>query len=112
MTEEKRTKAADEIFCGTCGAAIKIAAEICPKCGVRQKKAEMAKKRVTAALLAIFLGGIGVHKFYIGRKFAGFMHLLFCWTGVPAFLGLIEGIAYLVNSKDDEEFNGKYVPSK
>jgi len=32
-----REKAADEVFCSSCGAAIKKEAEICPKCGVRQK---------------------------------------------------------------------------
>jgi uncharacterized membrane protein YhaH (DUF805 family) len=30
-------KGADEIFCSSCGAIIKKEAEICPKCGVRQK---------------------------------------------------------------------------
>ena len=30
------TKGPDEKFCGDCGEAIKIRAEICPKCGVRQ----------------------------------------------------------------------------
>ena len=29
-------KAADEKFCGDCGAIIKAKAEVCPKCGVRQ----------------------------------------------------------------------------
>jgi uncharacterized membrane protein YhaH (DUF805 family) len=34
--EQTRQKAADEKFCPSCGAIIKQAAEICPKCGVRQ----------------------------------------------------------------------------
>lgn len=33
---ESGTKAYDEKFCGSCGEVIKQAAEICPKCGVRQ----------------------------------------------------------------------------
>ena len=32
-----REKAADEVFCSSCGAVIKKEAEICPKCGVRQR---------------------------------------------------------------------------
>jgi len=32
-----REKAADEAFCSSCSAIIKKEAEICPKCGVRQK---------------------------------------------------------------------------
>ncbi|MBI5637038.1 MAG: DUF2628 domain-containing protein [Nitrospinae bacterium] len=50
MSEEIRTKAADEKFCETCGAAIKIAAEICPKCGVRQKNAPQAEDAGKKAL--------------------------------------------------------------
>jgi len=34
--EQARTKAADEKFCESCGEIIKIRAELCPKCGVRQ----------------------------------------------------------------------------
>jgi predicted RNA-binding Zn-ribbon protein involved in translation (DUF1610 family) len=32
-----RKKAADEVFCTSCGAAIKKQAEICPECGVRNQ---------------------------------------------------------------------------
>lgn len=32
----KRTKSIDEKFCGECGEIIRLKAEICPKCGVRQ----------------------------------------------------------------------------
>ncbi len=34
---DRRKKEADESFCATCGAIIKKEAEICPKCGVRNK---------------------------------------------------------------------------
>ena len=39
------------------------------------------KNRFIAALLAIFLGGFGVHKFYLG-KWNGIFYLLLCWTYV------------------------------
>lgn len=32
----KKTKTADEKYCSECGEIIRIKAEICPKCGVRQ----------------------------------------------------------------------------
>lgn len=32
-----RQKAADEVFCTSCGAAIKERAELCPECGVRNE---------------------------------------------------------------------------
>lgn len=34
-----RTKSDDELFCASCGEAIKKAAEICPNCGVRNETA-------------------------------------------------------------------------
>lgn len=43
-------------------------------------------------LLAIFLGGIGVHKLYAGYVGRGILYLLFCWTYIPTIIGLIEGI--------------------
>jgi hypothetical protein len=33
-----RPKAADEVFCRSCGAAIKERAELCPECGVRNRQ--------------------------------------------------------------------------
>lgn len=65
------------------------------------------KSKVAAGLLAIFLGWIGVHKFYLGRVGAGIAYLLFFWTGIPAIIGLVEGIIYLASS--DEDFYYKYV---
>ncbi|SFL73415.1 TM2 domain-containing protein [Paenibacillus sp. 1_12] len=65
------------------------------------------KSRTTAGILAILLGSLGVHKFYLGKIGLGVVYLLFFWTGVPGIIGLIEGIQYL--TKTDEEFQSKYV---
>lgn len=62
--------------------------------------------RVIAALLAFFLGGLGFHKFYLGQIGQGFLYLIFCWTGIPSFIGIIEAILYLI--KTDNEFYVKY----
>lgn len=64
------------------------------------------KDKLAAALLAIFLGGLGLHKFYLRRNGWGLIYLLFCWTGIPAVVGFIEGILFLFQS--DESFNQKY----
>ncbi len=56
------------------------------------------KNKIVAGLLAIFLGGFGVHKFYLGRTGMGVLYLLFCWTYIPAFIGFIEGIIYLASN--------------
>lgn len=115
MTEGLQ-KATDEKFCSECGAIIKAKAEICPKCGVRQMAAPFVsglssvapngKSKLAAALFALFLGGLGIHKFYLGRVGQGILYVLFCWTFVPAVIGVIEGIVFLVMSEGD--FNAKY----
>jgi hypothetical protein len=53
----------------------------------------------TAVLLALFFGTFGAHKFYLGQTFQGFIYLLFCWTGIPTALGIIEAICYLSHSQ-------------
>lgn len=101
-------KAHDEIYCSSCGETIKEEAEVCPECGVRQKTATSSSKdRTTAAILALFLGGIGAHHFYLGNTLRGVLYLLFVWTLIPLIVALIEGVIYL--TKSDEEFQRKYV---
>ena len=63
------------------------------------------KNKLAAALLAIFLGGLGIHKFYLRKVGMGILYLIFCWTGIPAIIGFIEGIYYLCIS--DQTFNDK-----
>ena len=91
--------------CTACGAPLDVRAELCPRCGVRQPS-RSERNRVVAALLAFFLGGFGVHKFYLGRIVWGVVYLLFCWTCVPTVVAFVEGILYLTQS--DEAFAAKY----
>ena len=94
----------DAKFCVNCGARIDTKAEICPKCGVRQPSISSGtgRNRIVAALFAFFLGGLGIHKFYLGEVGWGIVYLLFCWTLIPAVIAFIEGIIYLTMS--DEGF--------
>lgn len=95
-------------YCSNCGAQIDAKAEVCPECGVRQASASSeGPDRLAAALLAIFLGGLGVHKFYLGQTKMGVVYLCFFWTMIPAIVGFVEGIIYL--TKSDEEFHRQYV---
>lgn len=64
------------------------------------------KTKGTAIVLAFLLGGIGVHKFYLGQSGQGVLYLLFCWTLIPAFIAFIEIFMYAFMS--DAEFNGRY----
>ena len=98
-----RNKASDEKLCGACGEPIKIMAEICPKCGVRQRN---PISKAALLLFTFFLGGIGAHKFYTGRYWQGVLYILFCWTGIPGLIALIEFIIYAFTSS--EKLQQKY----
>lgn len=92
-------------YCAGCAAMLHKDAAQCPKCGAPQAVAGQ-KSKVTAGLFALFLGGIGVHKFYLGRPLAGVIYLLLFWTLIPAFIAFIEGLIYLTMS--DDAFRRKY----
>lgn len=69
-----------------------------------------APDRITAGILAILLGGVGVHKFYTGAWGWGLLYLLFCWTYIPTVLATVEGIRYLVIK--NEPFEASYRKTK
>ena len=99
-----------DAFCFACGTAIDSRAEVCPQCGVRQPsvvvKSVKKKDRVTAAILALVLGGLGVHHFYLGNVLVGIVYLIFCLTFVPAIIAFVEFIVFLCMS--NESFDAKY----
>ena len=51
------------------------------------------KNATTAVLLALFLGGVGAHKFYLGQIGWGVVYLLFSWTLIPGIVALIEAFS-------------------
>jgi TM2 domain-containing membrane protein YozV len=69
-------------------------------------------KRMVAGILAILLGGLGAHKFYLGYTTTGVIQLIVsvCTAGIGHIIGVIEGIIYL--TKSDEEFDRTYVEGK
>lgn len=110
-------------YCSACGNMLDPRAELCPRCGVRQGAPQFVmgpngmtnaamglgvgqRSRVLAGLLGIFLGGLGIHKFYTGKIALGVLYIVFCWTFIPAIVGFIEGIWYLTMS--DQEFWSRY----
>jgi TM2 domain-containing membrane protein YozV len=48
------------------------------------------KDEVVGVILALFLGGIGIHHFYLRRNTAGIIYLLFSWTGIPMVISWVE----------------------
>ena len=64
------------------------------------------KSKGVAILIALFLGGFGGHKFYLGQTTSGILSLIFFWTGIPALIAIIDIIRFVV--MPDETFNSLY----
>ena len=98
------------ISCKECGKKVSDQSQACVGCGHplnpfafnsqqsgRSNQKPMKSKGV-AAFLALFLGGIGAHKFYLEQPFMGLIYLCFCWTLVPAIIGVLESLVYIFMS--------------
>lgn len=121
---QARRKGRDEKYCSECAAVINAKAVICMKCGCPQAGYPYPLvtgapqypthgddiSRGMAAVLAIFLGGFGAHKFYMGRNGVGLVYLFLSVTGVTFFVGFIEGLVYLLQS--DESFRRENFPRR
>ncbi len=114
-----------EKFCHNCGSATEPIQVMCVKCGVdlRKKPAAAAgsqKNKVTAGILGIILGSLGIHKFYLGYSKEGIIMLLVTvLLAIPTIglgpaamglIGFIEGILYL--TKTDEDFAQTYIQNR
>lgn len=64
------------------------------------------KDRWIAIPLAFFLGGLGVHRFYLKQYLYGILYLIFCWTFIPLLISIIDVIVWVI--QDDNKFNEKY----
>lgn len=86
---------------------------------LQQSSVSGEKSKIVAGLLAFFLGGFGVHKFYLGCTTSGIIMLVvflfgFIIIGIPsliiALIAFIEALIYLF--KSDEQFEEIYVNNK
>ncbi len=122
-------KLPQRVNCLDCTTGSDFYAEVCPKCGLftgsalsgegacacgfafdkivvqetPSSKAAVESRRSTAGILALLLGGIGIHHFYLDRPVAGLLNILFCWTFIPAILAIVTAIQYF--SMTDDNFN-------
>jgi TM2 domain-containing membrane protein YozV len=64
------------------------------------------RTKVVAILLALFLGGVGAHKFYLGQSGQGILYLLFFWTWIPAIIALVE--IFMLAAMSDEKFDQRF----
>uniref|UniRef100_UPI004047DAEB TM2 domain-containing protein n=1 Tax=Aliarcobacter sp. TaxID=2321116 RepID=UPI004047DAEB len=78
-----------------------------------------SKSKIVAGILALFLGGFGVHKFYLGCTTAGIIMLAififgFIAIGIPSLvigiIAFIEALIYFFKSDDD--FKEIYIDNK
>lgn len=107
------------MYCRNCGKEIPDDSNVCPYCGISQNVEGVHyindKSKVAAGLLAILLGGLGIHKFYLGYKKEGIITLLISiltvgiGAGVMGIIGLVEGVIYL--TMDDDRFYRTYLTS-
>lgn len=110
------------MYCPNCGTVNNAGARFCMSCGMAMWEAgtlgrpgystqhpRPTKSKVTAGILAILLGGLGIHKFYLGDALPGILLIIVTVVTcgiVGPIIGLIEGILYL--TKTDEEFYNTY----
>lgn len=105
------------MFCRNCGAQIDEKAEIRPKCGVRQEPPKSTgsinlsigekstdpfaspKSKLVTLLLCIFLGGLGAHRFYVGKIGMGILYL--CTMGLFGIGVLVDFIMILCGKFSD-----------
>ncbi len=103
-------------YCWNCGQQTYPNANVCTCCGVNLGNTRMPaadqKSKLAAGLLGIFLGGLGIHNFYLGYMSKGIIQLVMSIVGAVftclifgAFIvaaaeiwGFIEGILILAGS--------------
>lgn len=94
-------------YCANCGQQIAPTANVCTNCGCATNNVApgtQRKSKMTAGLLGIFLGGWGVHNFYLGftGKAIAQIVLTVCGFGIGGIWGLIEGILILCGKIDKD----------
>lgn len=116
-------------FCTQCGNKLELNDTICSNCGrlikgnkvveeveaikVEKIKKTNSKNKIVAGLLGVFLGGFGVHNFYLGYYGKAIAQLLItvlsCCTlsFVSSIWGFIEGILILSGNIDKDASGNK-----
>ncbi|TBV82309.1 MAG: NINE protein [Desulfobulbaceae bacterium] len=93
------------VLCRACDREVHESAHSCPHCRALRAHGERGKNKIVAGLLALFLGGFGIHRFYLGQWW-GVFYLLLAWTFIPSLLAFIEAIVFFLTN--DTKWEQKY----
>lgn len=63
----------------------------------------MKVNKAIYVIVALFLGGLGIHKFYADKFGQGLFHLLSFWTGIPTIISIIHAIFVIFTKKADKD---------
>jgi len=100
-------------YCRNCGNVLTPGASYCAQCGDRTTSYSKSdrKSRLVAGLLGIFLGGFGVHNFYLGYTNRGIAQLVLSifTSGLASLWGCIEGVMILVGKYRQTDASGRYL---
>ncbi|HED05103.1 MAG TPA: NINE protein [Ignavibacteria bacterium] len=85
-----------------------VIAIILTKSGKKHRNISLAR------FVSFFFGTFGFQKFYLGQTKKGILSIMFCWTFIPSFIGLIDFIKLIsINEESfNIKFNGGYIPTK
>lgn len=110
------------MFCRHCGKKIEDGVKFCPSCGCptevqvpldiqktpvpkwegpEEKKSP--KSRLVAALLAFFVGWLGIHRFYVGKVGTGILQILTCWCLIGEIWALVDLVFILCGKFTDKK---------
>lgn len=121
------------MFCAHCGTQVPSGSSACPSCGAAVETTAVApqgatglqgyrsppkqlstvdptaKSKMVAAMLGVFLGGFGVHRFYLGYTKLGVIQLLLTIVtcGLGGLWGLVEGILIIAGSAITTDAGGR-----